>query len=344
LEVNVINERFQRGISERFEEQLAFGMLSPILERLRRDDTLNLEVRNDYVDIYYRGGRLLGLHEQARGERFAAKFDTRYCDGHDGYVSALPEVTPPKTITSAGDAAKWVNAFGFYKQAMDIRFCKHPKLEREYQQAVVRDNNRHATGDLSDYFIVDIEYAQSPSLCPDRDTGFRFDMVGFRWPAAGSSRSRATATPVIIEMKAGDAAIASGRVADGSGPALPGLAKHVHDIEKFLAPESDGSPSEPYESMCAELQRIFDTKRRLCLPGIPKRIKTRKIEVSRKRPEVVFVIANHHPDSKVLERELKDLPERVHADYHVANVAHAGYALFAKSMIPLGEFAFSVGA
>jgi len=340
----VINERFQRGISERFEAQLASGVLLPILERLRRDDTLSLEVRNDYVDVYYRGGRLLGLHEQARGEKFAAKFDTRYCDGHDGYVSALPEVTPPKTITSVEHAAEWVEAFGLYKQAMDIRFCRHPKLEREYQQAVVRDNNRHATGDLSDYFIVDIEYAQSPSLCPDRDTGFRFDMIGFRWPAAGSSRSSKQATPVIIEMKAGDAAIASGRVSDGSGPALPGLAKHVLDIERFLAPGSDGSPSEPYESMRAELQRLFETKRRLGLPGIPKRIKTREIEVSRQRPEVIFVIANHRPDSRVLQRELKDLPERVHAEYYVANVAHAGYALFAKSMIPLGEFAASMGA
>jgi hypothetical protein len=340
----VIDERYQRGIGERFEVQLASGVLLPITERLRRDDTLSLEVRRGYVDIYYRGGRLLGLHEQAGGEVFRTEFDTRYCDGHDGYVSALPPVTPPKKIASPEDAASWVEAFGFYKQAMDIRFCKHPKLEREYQQAVVRDNNRHATGERSDYFIVDIEYAQSPSLCPHRDTGFRFDMVGFRWPAAGNTRNSTEATPVIIEMKAGDAAIASGRSADGSGHALPGLSKHVYDIERFLAPEANDSTSEPYESMCTELQRAFETKRRLGLPGIPKRIKTRDIRVSRQRPEVIFVIANHHPDSEVLKRELADLPERVHADYYVANVAHAGYALYAKSMIPLGEFAAKVEA
>ena len=36
------------------------------------------------------------------------------------------------------------------------------KIEREYQQSVVRDNNRHWSGDASDYVVVDIEYAQSP--------------------------------------------------------------------------------------------------------------------------------------------------------------------------------------
>ncbi|TLM77159.1 MAG: hypothetical protein FDZ70_05675 [Actinobacteria bacterium] len=340
----MIDERYQRGIGERFQEQLASGILQPILERLQHDDTLSLEIRRDYVDIYYRGGRLLGLHQQARGEKFAAKFDGRYLGGHDGYTSAKPDHEPPPTVASNHDADAWVQAFGFYKQAMDIRFCKHPKLEREYQQAVVRDNNRHATGDLSDYFVVDIEYAQSPSLCPQRETGFRFDMVGLRWPSAGRTRSSSAATPVIIEMKAGDAAIASGRGPDGSGHVLPGLAKHVYDIERFLAPEASGAVSEPYESLCRELQDIFDTKRRLRLPGIPKRIATREVEVSGGRPEVVFVIANHHPDSSVLRRELADLPDRVHADYYVANVAHAGYALYAKSMIPLEEFATSVGA
>lgn len=339
----MINEQFERGIGDRFEEQLTGGILQPILERLRHDDTLNLEIRRGYVDIYYRGGRLLGLHQQARGEKFAAKFDTRYLEGHDGYTSATPDNAPPAIVASRADADEWVEAFSFYKQAMDIRFCAHPKIEREYQQAVVRDNNRHATGDLSDYFVVDIEYAQSPSLCPDREAGFRYDMVGFRWPASGSSRSDVKATPVVMEMKAGDGALASGRTADGSGLALPGLAKHVHDIETFLAPEPDGSPSEPYLAMCGEIQRLFDTKRRLGLPCIPKRIKDRPIRVCSERPEVIFVIANHNPDSKRLRYELGELPDRIHADYYVADVAHAGYALFAKSLVPLDEFAARLG-
>jgi len=31
------------------------------------------------------------------------------------------------------DAAAWVDAFAVCKQAMDIPFCLHAKLEREYQ-------------------------------------------------------------------------------------------------------------------------------------------------------------------------------------------------------------------
>ena len=67
----------ERGISQPFIEELAGGKLKPILERVRNDDTSSLEIRNGCVDIYYRGGRQLGIHEQTsrgqptRGERTA---------------------------------------------------------------------------------------------------------------------------------------------------------------------------------------------------------------------------------------------------------------------------------
>src|SRR5271157_4316887 len=71
----VVDEKLQRGISQAFEDQLTGGILQPLLERLRRDDTLSLEVRNGYVDIYYRGGRLLNLRANAKATKFTAMFD-----------------------------------------------------------------------------------------------------------------------------------------------------------------------------------------------------------------------------------------------------------------------------
>ena len=323
-EINeIVADKRQRGISAEFVGQLTGGILQPILERLRRDDTLSLEIRNGYIDIYYRGGRLLSLRANAKANKFATAFDERYCDAGD-WCPKLPP-GPGKTIESPEQAQAWVDVFAPHKQIMDIHFCSRPKIEREYQQAVVRDNNRHHTGERSDYLVVDVEYAQSPSAFPERKADYRFDMVGFRWPLNGA---RGVVRPVIMEMKAGDAALAAGS----------GLAKHVRDFESFLKCGTDETLSGPYLLMCQEMLRSFALKQRLGLPSIPKRMKRLTISDVTTKPEVIFVIANHQPASSVLHRELRGLEAGKRADYYVATVQHTGYALFAENMKPLDKF------
>lgn len=328
------DESRQRGIAPPFEEQLLSGILKPLLQRVRRDDTLSMEIRNGYVDVYYRGGRLLGLHGQGKDvSSFRTEFDEAYITPVPDCPLRLPEKTPPPTIRTLEDAVAWVDALATYKQAMDIRFSEHTKIEREYQQAVVRDNNRHVSGDQSDYFVIDIEYAQSPSAFPDQDADYRFDMVGFRWPVRGGSRAGNLVTPVIMEMKAGDGALAS-HVDAKSGKKMPGLVKHIEDVERFLKPEGEEVVSGRYALMCKELEEVYATKHRLGLKSIPKRMRrheTVRIEMTRP-PEVLFVIANHQPASSALKRELEALPPRERADYYVASVAYAGYALFADNL------------
>ena len=318
----------QRGIGRDFEDQLTeYGILWPILQRLQHDDTLSLEIRNGYLDIYYRGGRLLELRANRGATKFTTAFDERYCDHAEWCPQPPPQ--PPKIIDNRSHAQAWVDVFAARKQIMDIHFCKRPKIEREYQQAVVRDNNRHAIGERSDYVIVDVEYAQSPRAFPGSD--YRFDMVGFRWPLGNGRRARSIVTPVIMELKAGDGALTSGGTACG-------LAKHVDDIECFLTPEPGEAISKPHLLLCQELLRVFETKRRLGLPSIPQRMSTLEIAEVSIRPQMLFVIANHRPKSKVLNRELKNMPVCERADYYVAKVQHTGYALFAENMKSLDEF------
>jgi hypothetical protein len=332
------DECHQRGITDGYVRQLTEGgILFPLLERVRNDDTLSLEIRNGYVNIYYRGGRLLGLHARANDTKFATEFDERYFGAEAAYHLERPK-PPNTTITFEADATAWVDAFATYKQAMDIRFSLHPKIEREYQQAVVRDNNRHATGELTDYVIVDIEYSQSAAAVPGQKTGYRFDMVGFRWPAKGKTRASGLVTPVIMEMKAGDGAIASNRLSDDPDDLSQGLVKHVRDFERFLAPDPGEEISKPYALLCQELQSMFETKQRLGLPSLPRNMQTLKITGVSDRPEVLFVLANHHPRSRILAQELAKLPSWEGADYRVATVEFAGYALFADKTVPLDEF------
>ena len=131
---------------------------------------------------------------------------------------------------------------------------------------MVRDNNRHASGDKSDFMIVDIDYAQSPAAFPERKYNFRFDMVGLRWPVEGGGRGSGAVTPVIMEMKTGDAALASHPTGPKGKDLSPGLAKHVRDIESYLAPDQGSATSGPYELLRSELRRTFGSSSALACP------------------------------------------------------------------------------
>ena len=49
------------------------GKLYPLLERIKKDDTLLLSIRNNYINIYYRGGNLVRISYGAKG--YKAFFD-----------------------------------------------------------------------------------------------------------------------------------------------------------------------------------------------------------------------------------------------------------------------------
>lgn len=339
MEYATVDESLRRGISPEFIGHLNSGVLLPVLERVRHDDTLSLEIRNGYVDIYYRGGRVLGIHGNGVSGRFRAEFDTNYCNIDPAYRPTLPK-EPPRSIASTDDATEWVEALASYKQVMDVFFSDNPKLEREFEQLAERVNARHKIGEESDYLVLDIEYTQSSLACPGWASDCRFDMVGFRWPIAGKTRGCRLVTPVIMEMKVGDGVITS-HPAGGDGKLSPGLLKHVLDIEAFLKPAPGEDMSAPYRLLREELQVIFRTKQELRLPTLPGAMADLEIEDLTPRPEVLFVLADHNPRSRKLANELEriaQLPYGEHADYKVATVTYGGYAIFRNNVVPLEDF------
>ncbi len=53
------------------------GVLHPILPRVKKDHTLMLAIRENYINIYYRGGNILNLKEHHKGY-YQASFDDQY--------------------------------------------------------------------------------------------------------------------------------------------------------------------------------------------------------------------------------------------------------------------------
>jgi len=287
-----------------------------------------LAIRDGYINIYYRGGNILRIEEKIdqQGNRcYPSSFNDQYKHESGMAVPALPKI-----ITSQDDARTWIGAFPSLKEIMDLYFSKHSKPEREYQQLVVRENNYSTISNESEYFISDIELA-------DSGLGARFDMLAIRWLATdrkGGSNCR----PVLIEMKYGDGAL------DGQS----GLLAHLKDIEQLIS--DDGSN---YERLLEMMETQFNQLVELGLMKFSAGSKGTKVKLDAKdkenKPEVVFLLANHNPRSKKLGSVLNDLKtalnERANSneqkekyDLRFFVSSFAGYGLHSDCMKTLTEF------
>ncbi len=308
-----VNVAEPRTLSEEFIDDLRNkpGFLYPILERAQKDDTLMIAIRHDYINVYYRGGSILKLMEQSK-HSYQASFD-------NGYFAAGQSISLPSTINTQDDAKNWVDSFQTLKLAMDCHFSKNAKAEREFQQLVARENNNSTISNASEYFITDIEFA-------DTDLGAKFDMLAIQW-LANRRTNGSNCRAALIEMKYGDGALSG----------TSGLMKHLQDFDEFVASKRYSSLLLTMESQFNQLDQLGLLKFNKC--SNPTKV---KLDVNAK-PEVVFVLANHNPRSfalkSILERpELEKYGSSDKYDLRFYASSFAGYAMHADCMLTLEEF------
>jgi hypothetical protein len=165
-----------RGISDKFFNCLKSGFLSSITEFVKHDQDLNLEIRDSYINIYYKGNSLLKLAETSPSQ-YRATIHPKFLEGLN-----LPLDFTENTI------AQFVAAIPLLKQNI-VRHGKR-SLEVEYEQMIIRANNFEPRNN-SDYFIVDRQYAVKEG---------RFDLTGIFWER--SHRKRNQEVPVcLMEIK-----------------------------------------------------------------------------------------------------------------------------------------------
>ncbi|MBR2897223.1 MAG: hypothetical protein IKC04_04995 [Oscillospiraceae bacterium] len=130
-----------RNIDARFIGDLLNGELAYFLNRVKENrDGLSLEIRDGYVNIYYKGGNLLKITQKRNGYSFF--FDAKYCKHENGENFELLNGLP------TDDAECYKTHFKQMQQEMDDWFAEHPKAERDYQHRLLVNNPQ----------IVDIEY------------------------------------------------------------------------------------------------------------------------------------------------------------------------------------------
>lgn len=307
----------KRAIEDDFFAELTVGSLKPLLDYVQNDNTLELELRKEAVNIYYRGGSLFKIYKSKGGYKIF--FNFKYCQGKE-----LPEEpTDPQTA---------VKNIPFYKQAMDRYFRCRPKYEREFQQLIVRENNN--MGDISrgtDYYIIDIEYANKfndtieteyDELGEDsenkKSSSARFDMVALKWLSDGASRKNSKELSIaLIEVKYGDGALKNGA----------GVGKHLQDFKRFL------SDSEGFREFCEDMAKVFSQKCEMGLVDGLQEHQLKGLSISTKDPEVIFIFANHDPDSSVRDQVVSDMKkENCPFPVLIANSSNMGYCLYADRM------------
>jgi hypothetical protein len=302
-----------RKLSEQFMRNLvdSNGILHPILERVQKDHTLMLAIRENFINIYYRGGNILNIKEHSKGY-YHASFDEQY---NKSRIS-IPD--SPTELNDQNDARDWAASFPIRKNIMDEYFSKYDKAEREFQQLIARENNNSSISNESEYFVSDIEVTEPYA---------RFDIMAIRWLATQRKKG-SNCKVALIEMKYGDGALA------GSA----GLLKHLKDMEKLI------SDNNSYDRLLETMESQFNQLDELGLLNFNKGTSNAKVKlISSEKPEVIFILANHNPRSPKLKTILCDPEIDQYAQSELFDLrfyvaSFAGYGLHAKCMHPLSEF------
>ena len=291
----------KRELSSTFMTDLLTGSLKNVLAFIQKDNTLDLEIREKFVNIYYRGGNVLRITEIGVNS-YQFGFDSNYLPTKSaGFVAPNP-------------GTNWGLYFPMMKQAMDFYFSKHRKEEREYQQLVVRDNNYSSIANGTDYFIIDIEY--------DNHDHARFDLVAVEWPSKASYRKLANGYKpklVVVEMKYGDGALTG----------IAGMNKHWNDFNLFIK-------SSAFAKFEKEMLGMFSQKRELGLiPCLSSSKNSNPITQFDETIELAFLIVNHDPASTKLKKELSACGS-ISAKFITSNFM--GYGIYQESIFNLAEF------
>ena len=273
------------------------GRLFPLTDAVKCDSSLCLELRGDYVNVYYRGGNLMKVTQT--GNEYKFFFDKNYFKAGERIM--LPD---PRAGVDA-----WLKILPGLKHAMDRWLGKYKKDEREFQQMLLRDNNFGSVARSTDYYICDIEYQ---SECG------RFDLIAVHWPSKTATRKKSNHRRLVfIEMKYGDGALG------GSA----GLHKHIRDVNSYLFDRTK------VDNLKQDMVEVFNQKRDLGLIDCKKDLS----RFSNESPILLLVFANHDPEKSELCELLRLLPESPHAELCVATASFMGYGLYEQGVHKIDE-------
>lgn len=292
-----------RSLKPKFISDLKEGLLSPITRAVISDTGLCLELRGEYIDVYYRGGKLMGITAKPSTGTYSVTFNSNY------FKHGKSVELPKETIEVKEDIIRWLDVCPNLKQAIDLHISAKGKEEREVQQRIIQDNNFGNSARSTDFYICDIEY---------RGGHRQFDMIAMHWPSIPHVRKNPyNRQLVFIEVKNGDDALTDGA----------GLHKHIKDINNFV------DERERFYKFREDMINVFNQKRDLGLIDCGKDL----VSLNNDPPLLLLALVNHDPVNSALRRELNTLPKSPHVELRIATASFLGYGLYDQGIHSLDK-------
>ena len=265
----------KRAISQDFLESLQKGELSPILEVVIKDRTLDLEMRGNEIDIYYQGLKLLSITEKGNGIYEYGEMDKEYRRRKDGSEVSLP-------IFSLNDIDEYMSKAKHVIDTYDI----NEHFEYEVKQMIVRENNLKPNSNDTDFYIIDTEYQNEEKN--------QFDIIALHIDSESAVRRKAKASIAVIEIKQGNASIKTTSL-------NPGIRRHLEDFNKYIADK------QRKKAFINDMEEIFKQKYELGL--IDKGLSENTIKKLEIEDDIEFfiVLADYKTATSALKEELKTI-------------------------------------
>src|ERR1035437_6334536 len=152
-----------RGIhNEKFLESLQNDNLKHMLQIINNDYELDIQIRNDYLNIYYRGGNIARVNSESSVEfdKFYFYLDMRITPKKfiKQNLKVVTELISKRDILiSKFKEGKYKEYFEQAKTVMNEWLKINPKPERMEQHQLSTENKYNK----SDYSIIDLEYEVS---------------------------------------------------------------------------------------------------------------------------------------------------------------------------------------
>ena len=265
------------------------------------DDTLCPLLRDEKIDVYYRGFKTFSLSLDGV-IRNPLEFK------NDLYEYDIPEKL------SGLDFMKYLP---YMKQGIDLWYGAGTKspYEREFSQMIMRENNSLKAGNQSDYFIIDMEHQYKKG-------GAIPDLVGLIMERG--KRQRPVFRMSIIEVKYMDIAFTG----------VAGIRSHIDDYVNLM---NDKNTLEEMKQDIVEM--FFQSKKLGLIPGLKNHYE--RIEISDERPELLLALVSRNTNNGKNQRSqevesLRDILKKAiekYDDYaddiYIAGTAELGLGLYA---------------
>ncbi len=287
------NEKYLgRGIhSEKFIKALLSGNLKPMLDVIDTDkhSDLDVQIRNDYLNIYYNGGNIAKL----RSEK-SIEFDEFYfCLEKDrSRNEILKDQASMDKLKEKRDSliqkfkkGDYAAYFSEAKEVMDAWLNEYKKPERIEQHQLSLEN-RYGK---SDYTIIDLEYEVSTK------SAFACKLKG------ANGKPKKPRFDIIAVDKEGKLCVIEFKKGSGALAGTSGLKEHYECYNHSI-----GLNHEPFMN---EMKNLLKQKQSLNLID-------KQVEIKSLAPEFMFAYAyasNHKErEERLFEREYKTLNAAVH--------------------------------